>query len=137
MGVTYTRETWLAASAAWHEGEFEEDAWRAVRVAAAQRGMLYPPSGSRHDDTDAARPSQRAIVWLALDWTPGELLLVIGRSSTWSQVVDGLMSSVNSRRDELDEADLESLRRAEAERWADRRAAPKRLGDILRRAAGQ
>jgi hypothetical protein len=131
---TFSREDWDAASAAWHEGEFDERTWSEVRRAAAKRGMLYPPTGTRHDDIDAPHPSQRAIVYRALDGTPSQLLAVIARSSSWSQVVDDLMRVVSARRDELDDADVDSGRRAEAARWADRRSAPQRLGDIMRKA---
>lgn len=132
---TFSREDWNAASAAWHEGEFDADTWATVRRAAADRGMLYPPAGTRHDDIDAPHPSQRAIVYRAIDSTPELLLEVIARSSTWSQVVDALMLSVNAARDEVDAAELDSARRAEAARWADRRAAPELLGSILHRAS--
>jgi hypothetical protein len=136
MGVrTFSREEWDAASAAWHEGEFEERIWASARRAAADRGMLYPPAGTQHDDIDAPHPSQRAIVYRAIDETPELLKRVIARSSTWSQVVDELMRSVNARRDEQGEAEMDSGRRAEAARWADRIASPDALAALI--AAGQ
>lgn len=133
---TFSRAEWDAASAAWREGEFGADTWAIVRRAAADRGMLYPPAGSRHDDIDAPHPSQRAIVYRAIDGNPARLMAVIAMSSTWSQVVDELMRSVNAMRDEADEAEIDSARRAEAVRWADRRSAPVRLGEIMRKAGG-
>jgi hypothetical protein len=132
---TFSRAEWDTASAAWHEGGFDADTWRDVRRAAADRGMLYPPSGTQHDDIDAPHPSQRAIVYRAIDGTPKLLMRVIARSSTWSQVVDELMRSVNARRDEADEVELDSERRSEAARWAERISAPGVLASFI--AAGQ
>lgn len=133
---TFSRADWEAASAAWHEGGYDRDTWYEVRRAAADRGMLYPPQGSPHDDVDDPRPSQRAIVYRALDATPRALLAIIARSSSWTQVVDALIRDARQRRDELDAAELEEERRAEAKRFAGRQAAPALLADIMRKAGG-
>lgn len=133
---TFTRAQWEEASVAWHDGGFDRDTWSAVRRAAAERGMLYPPAGSKHDDIDAAHPSQRSIVYRALSDTPGRLLEVISQSGSWREVVDALIRWTAARREELDEIEADSERRAEAQRWRDRREAPERLGDIFRRISG-
>lgn len=86
---TYRREDWLASRELWDDFDNE---WRKVRELAAQRGFIYPPSGTRHDDRDDAEPSQRAIVYRALQDNPTELLAIVGRSSSWSGVVDRIIA---------------------------------------------
>lgn len=86
---TYLPETFRAAKAQWDAGHFGS-AWNRIRSIAATKGYIYPPTGSEHDDRDAAEPSQRAIVWRALQDNPRELERIVGRSSSWSQVVDGI-----------------------------------------------
>ena len=69
---TFARSDWLAANAAWDDGDFGYR-WQGIRRLAAERGFIYPPSGSVHDDREAQSPSQRAIVWRALEDNPREL----------------------------------------------------------------
>lgn len=134
---TFSRADWSAASEVWREGGFDADTWYRVRYAAACRGMLYPPAGDRGDDCDAQHPSQRAIVYRAIDTTPVLLLESIGRSSSWSQVTAALIAAVNADRDDAETAELEQERQAEGQRRADRKAAPQLLGEIIRGAAGR
>ena len=82
---TYDRDTWHRANATWTDFGPE---WAEVRQIAASRGMLYAPSGSPDDDRDSDEPSQRAIIWRALEDNPGELRAILRTSSSWSQVVD-------------------------------------------------
>ena len=84
---TYDAATFKAARRAWTEGEFGPE-WRWVYRLAVQRGMLYPPTGSRHDNRDAEAPTQRAIVYAAIEENPTELRRILEASSSWSQVVD-------------------------------------------------
>ncbi len=87
---TYDRATFFAAQRAWAEGSFGP-AWSRIREIAAQRGYVYPPNGSPHDDRDAESPSQRAIIWRALQDNPAELERIVRRSRSWSQVVDAII----------------------------------------------
>ena len=135
MVRTFSRADWDAASEAWHEGEYDRDLWYQVRRAAAGRGMLYPPTGERGDGCDDPHPSQRAIVYRAIDSTPELLLAVIGRSSSWSQVVVELIHASDASRTDAELAELEADRQDETSRRRDRATAPQRLGDVMRRAA--
>jgi hypothetical protein len=83
---TYGARHWRAAQAAWTEGGFGPE-WDQVRTAAARRGMIYPPEGSRDDSWEDARPSQRAILIREVRDRPRHLLDVIRRSRSWSQVI--------------------------------------------------
>lgn len=103
---TYSRETFLAAKAAWEDGDFGWQ-WQAIRRIAAERGFLYPPSGSKHDDREVESPSQRAIVWRALEDNPTSLAKIVGRSRSWGEVVDQVIGLEATLRIDLDERDRE------------------------------
>lgn len=87
---TFSRDTFLEAKAAWDGGSFGWQ-WKRIRALAAERGFLYPPSGTVHDDRESGAPSQRAIVWRALQDNPTELERIVRRSRSWSEVVDGII----------------------------------------------
>jgi len=87
---TYDRAMYQRIQKAWRDFGHE---WHAARLAAAERGFPLPPEGSGEDDRDDAEPSQRAIIWRALDWRPTETLGYIKRSSSWSQVVGLIIGS--------------------------------------------
>jgi hypothetical protein len=87
---TFDRTTFLAARLAWETGEFGWQ-WQHYRRIAAERGYIFPPTGTRHDDREAASPSQRAIVWAAIEENPTELERIVRRCSSWSQVVDQII----------------------------------------------
>lgn len=101
---TYSRETFLAAKAAWDDGDFGWQ-WQPIRRIAAERGFLYPPSGSKHDDREVESPSQRAIVWRALEDNPSQLAKIVGRSRSWSDVVDQVIGLEATLRVDLTERD--------------------------------
>lgn len=84
---TYTPDVFRAARRQWDEGAFSWQ-WNRIRAIAATKGYIYPPNGSVHDDRESPEPSQRAIIWRALEDNPRELERIVGRSSSWSQVVD-------------------------------------------------
>lgn len=109
---TVSRDVWEAQERAWSEGGFGP-AWGPVRRMARARGMWYPPSGSAHDDRDSQEPSQRAIVWRALEDNPAELAAIIGRASSWSGVVDRIIGLEARLRTDADytERDAEWERR--------------------------
>ena len=90
MSRTYSRSDWTASQQAWDDGEFGYR-WQAIRRIAAERGFIYPPSGTRHDDREVESPSQRAIVWRALQDNPTGLERIVRRSRSWSEVVDGII----------------------------------------------
>lgn len=127
---TFDRATFLAARKAWAEGGFGPE-WRAVRRLAAERGFIYPPTGDRHDQRDDEEPSQRAIVYAAIEDTPRMLWVIIGRSSSWSQVVAQLIQLQGRLAEDagLAEDDVRLARRGEPTR----EQAAERLRDILRR----
>lgn len=132
---TYSRSDWHASQQAWDDGDFGYR-WQAIRRLAADRGFIYPPSGSVHDDREAESPSQRAIVWRALEDNPRELERIVRRSHSWSQVVDGIIGLETRLRLDADDDEM-------AQKW-ERRDEPtereavqaiarvlKRIGDSL------
>ena len=129
--ATFSRTTWHEADAAWRDGEFGSE-WRRYRELAASRGFLYPPMGSRHDSWEDQEPSQRAIVYRAIEDTPKLLERCIGSSRSWSEVVERLIAAVGEWRDEIARREAEDRRRREADDPT-RRQAAESLGDILRR----
>ncbi len=134
MTKTYDRSTYAAARRAWAEGDFRDPRWHRVYRLAAERGYIYPPTGTVHDDRDEEQPSQRAIVYAAMCDTPTELERIMRRSASWSAVVAQLISHVERLREDADRADDDVD-------WdhrdlPDRDAAKKLLGSILRRLWG-
>lgn len=97
---TYDRQTIEAARDSWVGFGWQ---WQSLRRIAADRGFLYAPSGSSHDDRDAESPSQRAIVWRALVDNPTTTETIVRRSRSWSQVVDGIIGLESTLRDDADE----------------------------------
>lgn len=87
MTRTYSRARFLEARRAWADGEFGPE-WRWVYRIAVQRGFIFPPNGTRHDNRDAAEPSQRAVIYAAMEENPTELRRILEASSSWSQVID-------------------------------------------------
>lgn len=101
---TYDRATLQAAKEAWESGEYGWQ-WQRIRRIAAEQGFLYPPTGSRHDDRDSESPSQRAIIWRALEDNPRELEAIVRRASSWSGVVDRIIGLESRLRTDADYAD--------------------------------
>lgn len=87
---TFDRDTFLRAKAMWDTGRFGWR-WQAIRRIAATRGFIFPPNGTVHDDRDADPPSQRAIVYRALQENPSATEAIVRRSSSWGEVVDGII----------------------------------------------
>lgn len=102
---TYSRADWTAANEAWSDFGWQ---WQAVRRIAAERGFIFPPSGSAHDDRDAEAPSQRAIIWRALVDNPTELAAIVGRASSWSGVIDRIIGLEARLRTDADYADKDA-----------------------------
>lgn len=113
-GRTYSREAFLEAKHLWESGEFGWQ-WNRIRRMAAERGYIYPPTGSRHDDREGEAPTQRAIVWRALEDNPRKLEAIVGRARSWSEVVDQIIGlEVRLARDAYDgERDLAWARKDE------------------------
>jgi hypothetical protein len=133
MTKTYDRRTYAAARRAWAEGDFRDRRWRAVYRLAAERGYIYPPTGTVHDDRDDEQPSQRAIVYAAMCDQPVELERIMRRSRSWSQVITQLISHVEGLRED-------ATRAQDDVDWAARdlptkRVAAEAIGAILRRLA--
>lgn len=118
---TYSREAFLAAKAAWETGDFSEE-WTAYRVRAADRGMLYPPEGTRWDSWEDDSPSQRAMLVRAIRETPALLISAIDRSRSWYEVIEKLNAGRDRLREDatLREKDAEWERqgyRGQVESW--------------------
>jgi hypothetical protein len=127
---TYDRATFLAAREAWDTGDFGWQ-WQAIRRIAAERGFLYPPSGSVHDDREVESPSQRAIIWRALIDNPTRTEAIVRRSYSWSQVVDGIIGLEDRLRRELVEVERDEAWERKDE--PTHKEAAMRLGAIIRR----
>jgi hypothetical protein len=102
---TYDRDTFLGAREAW--ADFGPE-WAEVRRLSWDRGYPYPPAGTKHDDRDDENPSQRAIVYRALEDNPTELRRIVGRCRSWSAVVDQVIGLESRLREDADYADRES-----------------------------
>jgi hypothetical protein len=87
---TFSRATFEEARDAWSTGRFGPE-WHRIRRLAADRGFIFPPAGDVHDDREAPHPSQRAIVYHALDSRPQELERIVRTSSSWSEVTDRII----------------------------------------------
>lgn len=127
---TYDRSTFMAARAAWEQGDYGWQ-WQAIRRIAAERGFIYPPSGTAHDDREAEKPSQRAVVWRALQDNPGRLEAIVRRARSWNEVVERVIGLEASLRTDADYAERD-------EQWdrrdnADHRESVRTLGQILQR----
>lgn len=105
MTKTYDRSTYAAARKAWAEGDFRDRRWHAIYRLAAERGYIYPPTGTVHDDRDEEQPSQRAIVYAAMCDTPAELERIMRRSFSWSAVVAQLITHVERLREDADRSE--------------------------------
>lgn len=99
---TFDRDTFLRARDLWETGDFGWR-WQAVRKIAAERGYIFPPNGTIHDDRDAEPPSQRAIVFRALLDNPTYLERIVRRSSSWGEVVDGVIGMEKRLADDADD----------------------------------
>lgn len=102
---TYSRADFLAAREAW--ADFSPE-WLFYQQIAADRGMLYPPSGSKWDSWEDAEPSQRAIIFRAIEDTPRALTDVIRQSRSWHEVVRKLMADLERRREDADYAEKDA-----------------------------
>lgn len=104
---TYSRQDLDRSRELWSDFSSE---WEPYRRLAAERGMLYPPNGTKLDSWADDEPSQRALLIRAIRETPTLLRQAILRSSSWSEVIGKL----NRQRDEwaeLDELEITHRRR--------------------------
>lgn len=133
---TYSRSEWLAADAAWHElmpRPSQLALWAGIRKAAAARGFIYPPTGTRWDSWADDQPSQFALIARETVDNPSRLMAAITCSFSWAQVIHRLVR----QRDDIWE-DTELRERDAA--W-DRTLQPSHseaamtVGQILRRMA--
>lgn len=104
MTRTYDRAVYVAARKAWTDGDFRDTRWHAIYRLAAERGYIYPPMGTVHDDREEEQPSQRAIVYAAMCDQPVELERIMRRSRSWSQVIAQLISHVDGLREDATRA---------------------------------
>lgn len=99
---TFDRDTYLRAQREWDEGRFGWR-WAEVRRVAASRGYILPPRGTVHDDRDADPPSQRAIIFRALEENPTVTRNIIAKSSSWGEVVDRIIGLEKRLAEDADE----------------------------------
>lgn len=100
-GRTFSRDAWNEAQDLWKAGEFSDE-WRKVRHAAAMRGMLYPPEGTKWDSWDDDAPSQRAMLIRAIRESPALLDVAVSKSRTWGEVIAYLIRRRDDWRAEMD-----------------------------------
>ena len=105
--LTYSKQDYEDAQAAWAAGHFSAEWTYWKRLAAREAGILWPPSGTEHDSWEDASPSQRAVLVRAIRETPNLLEKAIRAEGppTWSRVVGRLFSARDAMRDRLDESD--------------------------------
>lgn len=127
MTRTYSRDDWFRAKQAWTT--FAHPLWTEARRA-AQAWTIFPPSEEGQDWRDAPHPSQRVIVWFALESRPAQTLDFIRRSSSWSGVIDRIIASEHEIRRGIDwdEETAELERRHERTQY---REAMKAVGELL------
>lgn len=125
---TYTRSDFEAARDSWQEFGPE---WSELRSVMAAGGTIYAPTGSKWDQRDDPQPSQRVIVWQALDYRPEQTLDLARRSKSWRELVGRILAAEASLNEAIDlaERDDEWRRRDEP----DGRQALTALGAIVGR----
>ncbi len=127
MTRTYSRDDWFRAKDAW--AAFPGPLWAKAREA-AKGWTIWPPSETGQDWRDAPHPSQRVIVWFAIENRTASTLDIIRRSSSWSGVVDRIFASESRIREDVrwdeEAADLERRYQRDTHRGAMRS-----LGEIL------
>lgn len=125
--TTWSKAQWEEAEAAWADFSAE---WSPYRDQAGQRGMLYPPSGSKWDSWEDPQPSQRAIVVRAIRDTPALLTATIASSRSWREVVNRLIARLAELRDDADESEAAADRRR-AEDAVVRRHTPTLIAQLV------
>jgi hypothetical protein len=129
MPRTYSREQFEAGREAW--ANFGGPLWAKAREA-SREWTAFPPSEEGADERDASHPSQRIIIWFALDEQPGATLAIIRRSRSWHEVINGIIGNLNELRRAADwQEETAELERRYAQQ--DYREAMGHLGDLLRR----
>lgn len=124
---TYTRADFEAGRAAWRDFGPE---WAEVKRL-SQAWSVYPPEGTKHDDRDAASPSQRVIVYRALADNPGELRKILCRVRSWNGVVASIIGLETRLR--LDADDLERDAKWDKATNPDHSQAVRSIAEILKR----
>ena len=103
---TYNQTDWLASLAEWDAGKFSPE-WKRYRHAAAMRGMIYPPIGSRFDSWEDEEPSQRAMLVRAIRETPELLMHSIETSKSWGEVLTKILRARDEWRADLNQRQRE------------------------------
>lgn len=124
---TYTRADFEAGRAAWRD--FGPEWGEVKRLSSAW--SVYPPEGTKHDDRDAANPSQRVIVYRALADNPSELRKILCRVRSWNGVVASIIGLETRLR--LDADDLERDTKWERRKDPDHIESAQALSAILKR----
>jgi hypothetical protein len=126
---TYSRDQLDEGRAAW--SNFGGPLWARAREA-SKAWAAFPPSEEGDEYVSGEHPSQRVIVYFALDERPAETLAIIRRSTSWYGVVSEIIRTRQELRRSADwqEETAELERRYAAQ---DYRSAMTHLGDLLRR----
>jgi hypothetical protein len=127
---TFTRADLDAANDAWKAGDFSRE-WREIRHKAAMGGLIYPPSGDKHDSWEDDSPSQRAILIRAIRETPQLLNRCVIGASSWSVVIERLLGERDLWREELAAKDRAIARQRIVDTPS--RGEMMKAGDVLRR----
>jgi hypothetical protein len=130
---TYSRDHFLEARRLWDEGEFSDE-WRDYRHAAAMRGFIYPPEGSKWDSWDEDEPTQRAVLIRAIREQPRFLMAAINLSRSWHEVIGQVIAANESAGVDVALAERRE-RKARMDGEATGPEAALLLRDILTRAA--
>ncbi len=130
----YTREQLDAARAAWTAGEFSDE-WRPWRhMAAMEAGIIVPPKGTKWDQWDDERPSERAQIVRAMRETPRALEAAIKAPNvrSWAAVIAQLVRRRETVTDDVDHSERQwaTTKRVEP------RQATYRLAEIIDTIAG-
>ena len=101
QGPLLTREQFEDAERSWTGFSDEWTPWRRM---AQEQGIAYAPNGTEHDDIDVPRPSQRAILYRAIDETPDLLAWAIRTvdKPSWASVVGRVLAGLDEMREQLD-----------------------------------
>jgi len=83
---TFSKVHFEEARRLWAEGEFSDE-WKPYRHAAAMRGFIYPPDGSKWDNWGDDEPTQRAVLIQMIRERPKALMAAINHSASWHEVI--------------------------------------------------
>lgn len=105
MSRTFARDDFLRGQEAW--AEYPD--WEPLRIM-SREWTCFPPSGSKWDQWDSEDPTQSALVARAWSDNRPELLRIVGRSHSWSQVIRGIIQLERRLSEEADQRERDYAR---------------------------